>query len=224
MHVLIGAIALLAAAEPTSEPGEFKPSLSIETPEESWRQPGFRVGIGYGVDDLFGRKGVPGGIHHAAILRFGPRLDETWSLLATLRYEAHFGVRPALRFGGTIEPTLHLGDRWSVAIGLGIGGFIISDTGSPTPQPDIVATVTLPSTHPLLNSCQGEGPIALVRVEHAFIVSELFSTGPALQFDAQWTACVEHLNRSDPDTGEAIDLQQYWQHYGVSLSWMFWWR
>lgn len=215
-------VALLVTAD-DAEP-EFKPSLEIESPEEAWIESGLRVGLGYAFDRVIGDGVSPGGVHHSALLRLGARLDENWSLLGTFRYGVRFGPTGGLRFGGTIEPTWHVTDELSLAVGAGIGGFIIPATGAPTPTPQIVATYTVPSSGPLIGACQGAGLLALARAEYTFFVSQLFATGPSLQLDAQWTSCTQRLGRSDPDTAEAIDLQQYWTSYGVSLAWIVWWR
>jgi hypothetical protein len=218
-------LALFLALAAQDEEPEFKPSLEVESAEEAWRETGFRVALGYVYDEVFGVGGVPAGVHHSAVLRVGPRLDADWSLLASFRYGVKLsGALGGLRFGGTIEPTYHLTDAWTLSIGAGIGGFVINETGAQTPPVQTVATFTLPGTDPLLRACQGAGLLAILRTEYTFYVSTLFGTGPALQFDAQWTQCTEQLNRSDPDTGEAIVLRQYWVNYGLSVAWLFWWR
>lgn len=217
--VIAAGLLAIAAEEP-----ELKSSLELETPEEAWRESGFRVGLGYAFDEVFGAEGVPGGAHHSAVLRLGVRLDEQWSLLGTFRYGVRFSEFGGMRFAATLEPTLHLTHAWTVALGAGIGGFIIGDTGEPLPRVQIVATYTLPATTPLVSACEGAGLIAVARSEYAIFVSPLFSMGPAIQVDAQWTPCIDQLNVADIDTGEAINFKQYWRNYGLSVAWLFWWR
>jgi hypothetical protein len=144
--------------------------------------------------------------------------------LGTFRYGVHLGLTPGLRYGGTLEPTLNITDSLTVAVGLGVGGFVINNTGATSPRPEIVASLTYPGTEPLLGACTGTGLLAVARAEYLFVASTLFATGPSLQVDAQWTACNQSLGRTDPDSGEAIELRQYWRNYGVSLAWLFWWR
>lgn len=199
-------------------------SLELEPPEETWRETGFRLGLGYAADAVFGGGGTPGGLHHSAVLRLGVRLDPGWSLLGTLRYGARFGLNGGMRYSGTVEPTLHVFDATTISVGAGIGGLVIPATGALTPSPELVASLTLPGTKPLLGACSGAGVTGLVRLEHLFLTSQSFAHGPALQADVQWTPCTQRLGRTDPDTGESIELRQLWWSYGVSLGWLAWWR
>lgn len=218
-------VLLLAPAQ--AEEPEVKTSLALLTDEEAWASPGFRVALGYGVENVFARGDVPSGVVHSATLRLGARLDGDWSLIGALRYGVLTGgENPGLRFAGTIEPTIHFTESLSLSLGVGAGGFVVTNTGAPTPEPEsgIVASYTLPDSDPLLRSCQGIGVVALARLEYAWILSELAATGPALELDAQWTGCTQQLGRADPDTGESIVLRQYWEHYGVRLGWAFTFR
>lgn len=203
-----------------------KTSLRVVTDEEAWSSPGFRVGLGYAFEGLLAQDPIPAGVAHAALVRLGVRLDADWSLLGTFRYGVLPGAPPMLRFSGTIEPTLHLGDALSLGVGLGLGGLVHPDTGARTPEPadPLIASLTLPDTTRLLGACSGTGVIATLRAEYTFLVGELFATGPALTADVQWTGCVETLTRVDPDTGAAIVLRQYWRHASLGASWMVWWR
>jgi hypothetical protein len=218
--------AALAWADEVFDDLAPKTSLRVLSDEEAWSSGGFRVGLGYALEGLLAPDPVPAGVVHAALLRLGARLDADWSLLGTFRYGVLPGAPPMLRFSGTIEPTLHLGDALSLGIGLGLGGVVHPDTGARTPEPvdPLIASLTLPDTTQLLGACSGTGVIATLRAEYTFLVGELFATGPALTADVQWTACVETLTRVDPDTGAAIVLRQYWRHASLGASWMVWWR
>lgn len=209
------------AAEP-----EVKTSLRTETDEEAWGSSGFRVGLGYSFEGLIGPGDVPSGPTHSALVRLGIRLDPDWSLFGTLRYGVLPGTVPMLRFSGTLEPTIHLGDALAVGLGLGLGGIVHPNTGARTPEPNdpLIAPLTLPEPTPLLGSCSGTGVIALARAEYTFRVGELFAMGPAVQADVQWTGCVQTLLRVDPDSGEPIVIKQFWRHIGAGVSWVFWWR
>lgn len=218
---------MVTGLEAESEPEpEVKTSLAIETPEESWRRAGFRVSLGYMLDGLLAVDGPPDGAVHTAIVRVGARLDEDWSLFATLRYGVRHSRPLGLRYSGTVEPTVHLFDGLTLAVGVGVAGFVITETevSSPEPESGIVASYTLPEAKPLLGACLGAGVIALLRADYVLVSSDLLSYGPTVQFDTQWTGCVEQLGRSDPDTGEPILLRQYWQHFGASVGFAFWWR
>lgn len=214
------------AVDTSTPTAEVRTSLRTQTDEEAWSASGFRVGLGYSFDGLWGGGDVPGGTLHSALVRLGARLDADWSLLGTLRYGVVPGAPPMLRFSGTLEPTLHLTEALSVSLGLGLGGLVHPDTGARTPEPTdpLIATLTLPDASPLLGSCSGTGVIALARVAYLYEVGEVFATGPALQADVQWTGCVETLARVDPDSGEPIELRQFWRHVSAGVTWMFWWR
>lgn len=223
MLSLCAAVALLAVAE---EAPPDKTSLPTEAPEEAWRHPGVRVGLGYALEGVAGVEAAPGGVAHSALLRIGARLDPDWSLFLSLRYGVLPGAYPGLRYSGVVEPALHLFDHLTLSAGAGVAGFVYASTGRPTPEPQggIVATLSVPASGPRLGACAGVGVIAVARAEYAWVVSELFSTGPALQVDLQWTACRQSLGRSDPDTAEPIELEQRWRHFSASLGWLVWWR
>lgn len=203
-----------------------KTSLAVLSDEAAWASTGFRVGLGYTLEGLLAEAPVPAGVVHAAQVRLGARLDADWSLLGTFRYGVLPGATPMLRFSGTVEPTLHVGDGLSLGVGLGLGGLVHPSTGARTPEPTdpLIASLTLTDTTRLLGACSGTGAIATLRAEYTFQVGELFATGPAVTADVQWTACVETLTRVDPDTGAAIVLRQYWRHTSVGVGWMVWWR
>ncbi len=219
------AVATATVAADDEDP-EVRTSLRIETDEEAWASSGFRVGLGYAFEGIDGGGDVPGGAMHAALVRLGVRLDEDWSLMGTLRYGVLPGTPPMLRFSGTLEPTLHLTDALTVSLGMGLGGIVHPDTGARTPEPDdpLIASLTLPTDSPLLGACSGTGVIVVARAEYTFLVGELFATGPAVHADLQWTGCVETLTRVDPDSGEPIELRQFWRHVSAGLAWVFWWR
>lgn len=209
---------LLAAPAPKS-------SLPVIDADLAWRQAGLRVGLGYVGGALFGARTAPEGPVHAGVLRAGARLDEHWSLLGGIEYGVYDDVVRGLRYAVSVEPTLHLGDL-AFSLGVGLAGFVFSTTGAPTPEPEmgLVASYSLTEDGPAIGSCAGSGVIALARADYAFVVSELFSTGPSLRADLQWTECVQSLGRTDPDTGEAILLFQDWRHASVALGWVFWFR
>lgn len=208
----------------TTPPIEAKTSLAIVSDEEAWRESGFRVGLGYGYDSVIGLGGAPDGPHHALMVRLGARLDDDWSLFLGLRYGARLGERPGLRYSGTVEPTLHL-NGLELTAGLGIAGFVIAQTGLEAYSAgNIVASYTVPDDRAQLSACSGAGVLGILRLEYPVPINDLLAIGPVLQVDAQWTRCTQTLGRSDPDTGEGIELHQYWGHYNIGLGWMTWWR
>ncbi|MCC7383041.1 MAG: hypothetical protein IT384_14480 [Deltaproteobacteria bacterium] len=215
---------VISAAIP-GEPPEAQTSLATESDDVAWLAPGLRVALGYDFDALFGVGGTPSGGVHSVLLRVGARLDDRWSLLSTLRYGVRFGESSAMRYSTTVEPTLDLLEHLTLSLGLGLGGFVVPDTGEPTPDPvGLLNTLTLPDSDPLLGRCIGAGVIALIRLEYTFVVGPSSAMGPSLHADAQWTGCSESLGRTNVDTGEAIKLRQYWEHYSAGVGWIFWWR
>ncbi len=157
----------------------------------------------------------------------GARLDQDWSLLMTAHYEALTGDLSGLRYAVTIDPTWHVGDRWSVAIGAGFGGinesFERSDKEAPL-NDSLVATYTHPNNNNLLPTCTGFGGAALSRVSWDFVLGANSSLGLTIQGDVTYTACQLETNRVDPDTAQPIYRRQYWTHLGVQAGTMVSWR
>ena len=203
----------------------FRLSLPTKEDREAWREPGFRVQLGYAYGELFGIDGVPKGTTHSALVRVGARLSSDWSLYGAFRYAVLSGAHPGLRYTGTVEPTFDLIDGLRLTLGLGVGGFVIPEDEDPVlPEEGIVATYTYEDTSTVLGACSGAGVVAIARLEYAFVIGPLFSTGPALSTDASWTGCRQVIDRLEPDTGRPVALEQYWHHHEVTLAWMLSWR
>jgi hypothetical protein len=216
-----------ALSEVVAAPPEPELSLVRETPDEAWRQDGFRLALGYTGDFAFGAGQVPGGYLHTVELRVGARLDADWSLLGTLRYGAQPGTPSILRFSATLEPTLHLTDGLSVTLGAGLGGLVAS--GVPGDRPADALTLTssvdvVGVDSAILGSCSGLGVLGLARLDWVWPMSGLWSMGPTLAVDVQRTSCVESTGAVEADTGRAIERRQTWPMAGVRLGWMFGWR
>lgn len=212
----------VAAGELSDSEPIFRLSLPTEDDYTAWRSPGLRVSLGYGFGNIYGSNGVPEGSSNSFMLRAGARLDRDWSLMGSIRYAITAG---GLRYLGLIEPTYELLPGLSISAGAGLAGFVIADQSLPVPPADgIVATYTYADDEPVLSGCSGEGVAASVRVAYSMVVGSLFSTGPALSFNAQATRCAQSLGNADPDTGRAIELEQYWYHRGLSFDWMLQWR
>lgn len=224
---LATAVALVAprAWADDAEP-RFRLSLPTEEDFEAWRQPGFRVQLAYAFGGLRGQSLTPSMTAHSAELRLGVRLDEFWSLYGTFRYAVARGDRSGLRFSGTVEPTFHIIAGLSASLGVGIAGFVTGNSLGEVVPPDggVVASYTYPTTQPPLGACTGEGVMALARLEYLFVVGSLFSTGPAVQTGLQWTGCRQSLDAIDFDTGEGVELKQFWTHHTWSFSWVLAWR
>jgi len=201
----------------------FRLSLPTEDDYRAWRTAGFRISLGYGYGHTYGSYDVPEGSSHSFfILRAGARLDEDWLLIGSLRYSITAG---GLRYMGLIEPAYELFPGLTVSMGLGLAGLVIPDQTAPTPPSGgVVATYTYAKAEPPLSGCAGDGVAASVRVAYSFVVGSVFSTGPAVNFNAQATHCTQSIGNADPDTGRAIELEQVWYHRGLTFDWMLQWR
>ena len=203
-------------------------SLPTETDRALWKKPGFRFGLGLVYGRLYGIDGPPNGSLIGPTIRGGVRLDDAWSLMGSLSYLYARGSGTAmqgLRFAGTVEPTWHATEHWSLAIGIGFGG--IAETGSsrPNPAPTTVDTsYTFPNAKTPLSSCNGVGVAGLLRTEWTVAMGPRSSTGLFLQMDGQWTDCVDDSGRVEPDTATSIVRRQWWAHLGGSLAWEILWR
>jgi hypothetical protein len=204
-------------------------SLPTETDRAAWRKLGFRLMLGAVFGQFLGLGGAPSGRVIGPIIRLGVRLDERWSLLGTFQYlyaAANKGLS-GIRYSGTVEPTWHVTDHLSVAVGLGFGGIVEGDRNRTDPEPlpsTLDTSYTFPNAHNPLPSCSGTGVAALVRGDYLFVLGPRSSTGAGLEFDGQWTGCVDDTHRVEPDTATPIVRRQWWPHFGASISWMFAWR
>lgn len=223
------ALALVFAFAKPAAADSAKSSLRTESDEELWRAPGFRLGLGLLYGQLAGREGAPSGRLFGPILRVGVRLDRDWSLMSTFQYasaSAEDGLR-GLRFAGTVEPTLHLSDQVSVALGLGFGGIVEDEYSRVAPEPrpfDLETSYTFPDAGTPLRSCSGIGVAALARIDWMMMLGDSSKMGAALQVNGQWTRCTDDASDFNDNTGELLVVQQYWPHVGGAVSWVVLWR
>jgi len=204
-------------------------SLPTESDRELWRKPGFRFGLGLVYGRLYGIGGPPDYQTIGPTIRGGLRLDEAWSLMGSLQYLYATGAAGAkgLRFAGTIEPTWHATSHLSLAAGIGFGGIVEQGSSRPDPDPKsgtLDSSYTFPDASHPLSTCNGVGVAGLLRAQWLFVMGPRSSTGLALQFDGQWTACVDDTGRLEPDTATSIVRRQWWPHLGGSLTWEIQWR
>jgi hypothetical protein len=207
------------------------PRLSLPTESERalWEKPGFRLMRGRAYGELFGLDGAPSGRLVGPIIRLGVRLDETWSLLGSFEYlyASASGGLSGIRYAGTIEPTWHATERFSLAVGLGFGGIVEGGNAraEPNPQPSTLdASYTFPNAKTPISSCTGVGMTGLVRGDYLYVLGPRSSTGLSAEVNGQWTGCVADTGRVEPDSASAIVRRQWWPHVGLSLAWMFAWR
>jgi hypothetical protein len=209
--------------------GEPKLSLPTEADRDAWRGSGFRMGLGAEYGNMVGLQGAPSGRLLGVLLRLGVRLDADWSLLASLQYEraSTAGGLSGIRFSGTLDPTWHVTEHLSLAIGLGFGGIVEGSTSRAevTPSPGTLASsYTFPSANPALPSCTGTGVAGLARAEWTVVLGPRSATSLALEGIGQWTGCVDDTGHVDLDTGQSIVRRQWWPHTGGTLQWSITWR
>jgi hypothetical protein len=198
-------------------------SLPTEDDGEAWENPGLRVALGYGYLVLRGSGPAWSFNSQSVALRPSVRIDRYWEVGTTLLY----GTGPnGLRWSVTAEPSFHPVKRLAVGLGLGYGGLSISDPNRSSGNlrgPDEAVSRTL-SDDERLQSCTGSALSGLGRAEYLFVVGPLFSTGPYVQAQAQWTRCEVQFGRVDQETGKPIVLTQWWRQQGAMLGWWFTWR
>jgi len=204
-------------------------SLATESDRELWAKPGFRIMLGLAYGEFFGLDGAPNGRLIGPLIRLGVRLDESWSLLGTFQYlyASASGGLSGLRYAGTIEPTWHVTERLSLAVGLGFGGIVEGPTSRTDPTPlssTLDSSYTFKNARTPLPSCSGVGVATLIRGDYLYALGPRSSTGLGLEVDGQWTGCEENSGRVEPDTATAIVRRQWWPHVGASLAWVFAWR
>jgi hypothetical protein len=221
--------ATTATPRPDDAEGEPKLSLPTEADRDAWRRPGFRMGLAASYGELVGLEGAPNGRLLGFLLRLGVRLDSDWSLIGSFQYDraTSSGGIDGLRFAGTLDPTWHLTNHLSLAVGLGFGGIVEGGTSRPdvAPLPGSLATsFTEPSPGPPLPSCSGVGVATLGRVEWTFVLGPRSATNFALEAVGQWTGCVDNTGHVNLDTGQAIVRRQWWPHTGGTFQWGFTWR
>lgn len=218
-----------AAASNDGDEGVPRLSLPTETDRVAWLRSGFRLGLGVVYGELIGLGGAPSGRLLGPVVRLGLRLDERWSLLASLQYAAasRSGGLSGLRFAGTLDPTWHATAHLSFAVGFGFGGIVEGRTGRPEPNPlpgTLETSYTFPNARTPLPSCTGVGVTGLVRAEWSYVLGPRSATALSLEGLGQWTGCVADTNRLEPDTGRPIVRRQFWPHAGVTLAWGITWR
>ena len=204
-------------------------SLPTESDRAVWEKPGFRLMLGLAYGEFFGLDGAPSGRLIGPLVRFGVRLDGDWSLLGTFQYlyASATGGLSGIRFAGTIEPTWHATERFSLALGLGFGGIVEGNTSrtDPNPLPSTLDTsYTFPNARTPLPACSGVGMTGLLRGDWLFVLGPRSSTGLSAEVDGQWTGCVVDTGRVEPDSATPIVRRQWWPHVGLSLAWVIAWR
>lgn len=230
-----------AAAAKDDDALQIRLSLPTESDRQAWKAPGLRVFVGYAYGWLHGLSGTPGGRGNNFAIRFGARLDDSWSLMGSFVYGSvsaapsvagTYGTPSSglsgLRFMGTLDPTWHATENLQLSIGFGFAGLVEGRTGRLEPNPDqrptLVSSYTFPQAYPPISSCSGVGAAALARAQWLWVLGPMLTTGATVQLDGQWTGCVQQVGQVEPDTARPITRRQWWPHAGWSLGWVFGWR
>ena len=257
---VVGALPGVAAADAEPAPGlepEERISDAVIDPENAWALPGVRVALVFGYGLAAADASAPPLQSITIGARGGYRIGPRWSVMGSLRYgilrhafctDDGFERSCALAFNGmrwaaTLEPELHLGDDGgglTVAVGLGYGG-LLGDRADAAPidyedyllAPDLIDLrgEGVADELPPLPACDGDGVVGLVRASYAFVVGDVFATGPAVELSTQWTSCLDHgfemvgLGEEDlPAEARYLVPRQWWGHYAVEVTWVFAWR
>lgn len=197
--------------------------LPTEADRDAWARPGVRVQLGFETGSLHGLGPAISFSSKAAILRPSIRIDRHWALGITLAY----GTGPGgLRWSATAEPTFYPWRQLGISAGIGYGGLSVSDPGAPNGTlqgPSVTISRDLTADE-RLQSCTGSALTAVLRSEYLFVVGPLFATGPFIEGLGQWTRCQATFGRTDPETGQAVVLSQWWQQVALDFGWWLTWR
>lgn len=201
---------------------ELRFSLPTQQDHDAWRSPGFRMQLGYAHARFWGQGRAPNFAAHQVLARPQVRIDDWWSIAATVGYAvAGSGVR-GVHWRATIEPMLHLAGGLAVSVGLGYAGIMGSST---TPRRDAASAVGYDTRLDWQqHECDDGGWVAVGRVEYLLVVGSVFATGPFASAGAHWVACTELVGLRDSSTGQSLGTPAWWQHQNLNLGWWATWR
>ncbi len=207
-------ITLLAGANAAADSPIDRISEQLLSAGEAWQQPGFRIQLRVGTEDLIGLNTVPEGGGISLSAEPGVRLSRWFSLSATLHYTILSGELEGLRWSGTGDVSFHPAGGLFVAAGFGYAGIMADgsyDQG--------------------YVSCTGSGLATVGRLGWLIPLGDVFAMGPVVQADLQWTRCPD---RSDSDVGymetdfpprwEPPRPPTTWRHRSLHFAWSFAWR
>ncbi len=232
----IGVIALTASsarAETEVDP-TTRGSEQIEDKYLQWSSPGFRVQLITGYSFFAGGPSVATAHSFDLAVHAGWRLNPRWGLMAAFRYSFFLEGLSGARWTATLEPVLYLENGFSFSAGVGYGGIWGSvaqnrfyDYEAALEDPariDLNRGTDEPVIAPFVN-CSGDGIVAVARMGYRFTVGEMFSTGPVLEINGQWTVCSDQeFDQRIPEDADIPAPQQWWSYFTAGLSWVFAWR
>ncbi len=218
---------VLSEREAVDDDG-YRVSLSMPTEDDraAWMQPGLRVELAVEEGYLLAVAPAPRMLGTTFHLRTRLRLDDSWSLAATLGYTLARGDYNGARWTALVEPIFHPLPSLGVSLALGFGGLSLTQVKLPATMPDnsgeIASRTFADGEH--LYSCTGGAWAGQARVEYLWVAGPLFSTGPYFVADSQWTACTRELGPTDLETGAPVLGKQWWLNLGAGIGWWFSWR
>lgn len=236
-----------AETQPAAEPapgtgahpeiGDQDPTTRVSDPlagdREVWRTSGFRLQLGVGYALFAGGPTVPVVQSFDIAVNVGWRFTLRWGAMAAFRYAFLVNGLSGVRWTATLEPVFHFGNGFWLSAGAGYGG-IWGETGnreypyrsvlSDPDQIDLNRPFDRAEVPPFVR-CNGDGIAAVARAGLTLIVGDLFSTGPMIEIDGQWTLCSdEGFNQFVQDNEEIQIPKQWWSYFTVGASWIFAWR
>jgi len=206
----LAAIAWPAPALP-EEPAE-RVSEELQTAGEAWEEPGFRIQLRIGTEDLAGAGATPSGSGLSLSAEPGFRLSRWWSIGADLTYTIVGGQVDGLRWSGIAGLGFHPAGGLFVSAGAGYGGLMVESFDG------------LGSA-----SCTGTGPAVGAKAGWLFPVGTLFATGPLVGTQVQWVRCPrpDHFEFALDDVEAPSDAPAgptTWRHTSLHFGWSLAWR
>ena len=210
-----------------------KNSESVETPEEAWRQTGFRIGLAYEFHGLLALDYTANTVMQGFSVRPYYQFENNWSLGANLSYSVPNMNETGLRWALTLEGTWWFFDQLGVTLGAGYAGRMVQCDYEQTECERIIYSSSNFSSleddvwlepGEQLDACNGGGVILSSRVEYQWTVSDYFRTGPYLQTYFESIRCAEEIGSIHPTTGRILLYFDNWSYVGASAGWWLTWR
>ena len=218
LRALVAAIVAWASPALADEP-VARVSEELLTAGEAWEEPGFRIQLQVGTEDLKAAGALPAGSGLSLTAEPGFRLSRWWSISADLTYTIVGGGMQGLRWSGTFGPTFHPWSGLFLTAGAGYGGLMVNA------YQDFFTS-----------SCTGAGFAIGAKAGWLFPVGSLFATGPVVGTQTQWVRCsnISETGGGDPmpeteggdwgpwELGPAAP--KVWRHQTFHIGWSLAWR
>jgi len=192
-------------------------SEELQTAGEAWEEPGFRIQLQVGTEELQAAGALPAGSGLSLTAEPGFRLSRWWSISGDLTYTIVGGGMKGLRWSGTFGPTFHPWSGLFLTVGAGYAGLMVDA------YQDFFAS-----------SCTGAGFALGAKAGWLFPVGSLFATGPVIGTQTQWVRCSNgtdvggggdpnpETDGGDQDLGPASPT--VWRHRTFHIGWSLAWR